>query len=72
MRIKDYIIIGTALGSFFWGGIKIVGELNDISNQIKQVPIMQQQISALQNMVVNSRVYRHPHKQPDTGRDESQ
>ncbi len=51
MRVKDYIQIATALGGFLYGGLQIVRAF-DRMNQ--QVTILQQSVSALQQMVVTS------------------
>lgn len=53
MRIKDYIQILTTVGALLWGGIRLVQKLDEINAQLAQIPIMQQQISATQHMIVN-------------------
>jgi len=52
MRIKDYVQIATALGGFLYGGLQVVRAFDRMNQQVE---ILQQQVSSLQQMVVNSR-----------------
>jgi len=52
MRIKDYIQIVTALGGFLYGGLQVVRAFDRMNQQVE---ILQQQVSSLQQMVVNSK-----------------
>jgi len=55
MRVKDYIQIGMALGGCVWGAHKMVSVIEKSIEQNAetraQVVILQQQVSALQQMV---------------------
>ncbi len=54
MRAKDYIQILTTVGALMWGGVKLIVTLNEMNIQLQQIPILQQQISSLQQLVVNA------------------
>jgi hypothetical protein len=52
MRIKDGLQILTTVGALIWGGMHVVQSFHDMQ---LQVSILQQQVSTLQGLVVDSR-----------------
>jgi hypothetical protein len=50
MRLKDYLQIITTIGGLIWGGLQVVRSFDRMNQQIA---ILQQQVSHLQQLVVN-------------------
>lgn len=49
MRVKDYLQIITTIGGLVWGALQVVRAFD---RQSQQIQILQQQLSATQQMVV--------------------
>lgn len=57
MRVKDYLQIFTTVGGLLWGGIQLVRAFERMN---QQVAILQQEVSSLQQLVVNTSTRRRP------------
>lgn len=55
MRIKDYLQILTTVVGIIWGGIKIVQKFDEVNQKMEQIPILQRQVSVLEQLIVNAR-----------------
>lgn len=55
MRVKDYLQIMTTIGALLWGGMQVVRQFDAMNRNIS---ILQQQVSVLQQLVVSDKSQR--------------